>query len=153
MLFYLGLPHVFFSVIRGITFPFVFIPLNLVFTLYTYIFLVAECFIFNNRFAKFFLRVKDVIGLLSSDLLRYIFMFNIDQCFFIFLETFGNAFLKRKVNATLSSFFLFFLGLAGSPRFKTFAFSICLIRFITQSNKFPQKILGMVFKDTLKACF
>ena len=134
-------------------FSFVFNLLKLFFKLQTCIFLVAECFIFNNHFVKFFLLVKDVIALLSNGLLRYIFMFNTDQCFFIFFETFGDALLKRKVNAILFSIFLFFLVLRGSPLLETFPFYICLIRCVTLSNKFLQRILGMVFKDTLKACF
>ena len=103
--------------------------------------------------SSFFLLVKDVIALLSNGLLRYIFMFNTDQCFFIFFETFRDALLKRKVNAILFSIFLFFLVLRGSPLLETFPFYICLIRCVTLSNKFLQRILGMVFKDTLKACF
>ena len=69
-------------------------------------------------------------------------MFSIDQYFFITFEAFGDASLKGKVDVTL---FLFSV-LKRSSLLKTFTESICSICFVTLSNSFFQKVLGMVFK-------
>ena len=71
--------------------------------------------------------MKDVIGLLSKDLLRFIFLFNIDQCFVIVIEIFGAALLKGHVNAALFSFFVFFLVLRRTSLLKTTSPSVPLV--------------------------
>ena len=81
--------------------------------------------------------------LLVKDWLRFIFLFKTDQCFFIVIEIFGAR--KGRVNATLYSFFVFFIMLRRSSLLKTFAFSICSSCFVTSFNKLLKKILGIVF--------
>ena len=134
-------------------FSFLFNLLKLFFKLQTCIFLVAGCFIFNNHFAKFFFTCKGCYCLAIKWFAQIHIYVQYRPMFLHFFETSGDALLKRKVNAILFSIFLFFLVLRRSPLLETFPFYICLIRCVTLSNKFLQRILGMVFKDTLKACF
>ena len=72
----IGLQHVFFSIITGIIFSFVFNQLNL----YT-AHLHFPCwwkFYFQQLFCQVLLRVKNAIDLLSNDLLWYMFMLKKD---------------------------------------------------------------------------
>ena len=111
---------IFFSYNRD-HFSYVFNLLNLFFTLYTYIFLVAEYFIFNNSFGQVFLRVRDVTGLLSNDLLRYIFMLYTDQCFFIFWKHLEMLYWKKSYRNSV--FILFVLScVKGVTSFENISF-------------------------------